>query len=383
MKTHKKCHSALLCLLLASVIILPRGRADESPAVEIVIVNGSAETRDGALVDACRLAVAKIHGGRVAGILMKTNERSGRFDETRDATELSFDGLLTNYSIKKESQPGIGSKLWKIQIEASVLRSFPDRFSGRIMVRIPSARELVRSGVNEKIAQNITIPIANWFANSRQFALLEREQESAIDDELDRAASNATATREKSRLGGQKTADIAILVEGGSISFNEYSTSFKNTSRQSHTCVADYSMVIKIIDVMTKGEVGREEISISAKKSTSDPQRSRNEAVAAMTDDLTAMLSGVGLQILAHLDCTRLSVNKNGKIDWVSPDHELSMKNFTAVRLFQILDGTNTERNSLGTFKLIDSGGNLSVDQLNDDFPFEEIIQFYPYSTNE
>jgi hypothetical protein len=235
--------------------------------------------------------------------------------------------------------------------------------------------------MNEGIAQNISIGIAAWFANSSQFALLEREQEFVIDDELERAASNATSTREKSRLGGQKTADIAILVEGGSVTFNEHSTSFKNTSRQSHTCVAEASMIIKIIDVMTKGEVGREIISMSAKKSTSDSQRSRNEAVAAMVDGVTTSVSRVGLQIFGHLDCTRLSVNESGTIDWISPDRGFSVENLTAVRLYQLVDGTNGDPKLLGTFKLIDEGKKLSVDQLNVDFPFGESIKFYPYLT--
>lgn len=383
MNNHKKLHFILLFPIMTAIMFCPKISANEGPAVELVIVSGSAETRDGALVDACRLAVAKIHGGRVAGILLKTNERSGRFDETRDATALTFDGLLTNYSIKKELRPVLGRKLWQIQIEASVLRSFPDKFSGRIMVRAPSASDLLRSGMDERIAQTIALRIADVFANSRQFALLEREQESVIDDELVRAASNATSTRDKSRLGGQKTADIAILVEGGGIKFKEHSTSFKNTSRQSHTCVAEASMVIKIIDVMTKGEVGREEISVSAKKSTSDSHRSRNEAVAAMIDNLTMVFPEVGLRIFAHLDCTRLSVNQNGTIDWISPERSINFENFSSVRLYQIVDEANAVPKSLGTFELIDAGRRLSLDQLNDDFPFDESIQFYPYPTQQ
>jgi hypothetical protein len=372
----------LVFSLIVAVMLMPLAKANEEPVVERVSVTGTAETRDGALIDACRLAIAKVHGSRVVGVLFKTNEKSRGFKETRDLTALSFDGILTKYEIKNESQPGLTRKLWSIEIEASVLRSFPDRFAGRVMVRTPTNADLIRSGMDQGISQNVSKGISQWFANSKQFALLEREQEQMIDDELGRAATDDASAREKSRLSGQKIADIVILTEGGVLTFTEHSTSFKNISRQSHTCTAQTNLTIKVIDVMTKGEIGREELVISVKKSSGDAQESRMKALGALGDALQENLSGMGLQILSHLECTKLKVDQDGTVHLISPATGVSLKNFNIIRLSQTQEKTKDSK-IFGEFKLIDSGSKLSFELTKDEFPFGEILEFYPIKQKE
>ena len=84
-----------------------------------VEATGSAKTRDGALVDACRLAVAQVHGGLISGSLLKTNEVRGdlvigsTFEETRDSSTLSFGGLLLNYKVISQTEPTSEGGVWK------------------------------------------------------------------------------------------------------------------------------------------------------------------------------------------------------------------------------------------------------------------------------
>lgn len=297
-------------------------QAADAPEVTRVRSSGTGETRDGALVDACRLAVAQVHGGRIIGVLIKTNEKenkssaingnmniaSGRdtiiggsgpqFVETRDVTALSFDGLLVRYSLVSQSEPGAGRGQWTVVIDADVLKALPDRFKGRIAVVTPSQAKLEAKTGHPELAKVIGRAIQGWFANSPQFVLLEREDESDLDEELARAGGGQSATAEKSKLSAQKVADIVISFEGGELNWKEKSTSFKTTSRQSHTCEVSTELVFKLLDVSTKGEIGRASRTVSAKKSTTDPERSRDEAAKELGTQMGDNLRKTGLEII-------------------------------------------------------------------------------------
>ena len=67
--------SALVALVVLCCNKPNISQAADAPEVTRVRSTGTGETRDGALVDACRLAVAQVHGGRILGGLIKTNEK--------------------------------------------------------------------------------------------------------------------------------------------------------------------------------------------------------------------------------------------------------------------------------------------------------------------
>jgi hypothetical protein len=314
--------SALVALVVLCCNKPNISQAADAPEVTRVRSTGTGETRDGALVDACRLAVAQVHGGRIIGGLIKTNEKesksttingdttiaSGRdtiiggsgpqFVETRDATALSFDGLLVRYSLVSQSEPGAGRNQWAVVIDADVLKALPDRFKGRIAVVTPSQAKLEAKTGHPDLAKAIGRAIQSWFANVPQFVLLEREDESDLDEELSRAGGGQTAVAEKSKLSAQKVADIVISFEGGELKWKEKSTSFKTTSRQSHTCEVSTDLVLKVLDVSTKGEIGRASRHVSAKKSSTDPERSREEAAKELGTQMGDALRKTGLEII-------------------------------------------------------------------------------------
>jgi hypothetical protein len=314
--------SALVTLVVLCCNKPNISQAADAPEVTRVRSTGTGETRDGALVDACRLAVAQVHGGRIIGGLIKTNEKesksttingdttiaSGRdtiiggsgpqFVETRDATALSFDGLLVRYSLVSQSEPRASRNQWAVVIDADVLKALPDRFKGRIAVVTPSQAKLEAKTGHPDLAKAIGRAIQGWFANVPQFVLLEREDESDLDEELSRAGGGQTAVAEKSKLSAQKVADIVISFEGGELKWKEKSTSFKTTSRQSHTCEVSTDLVFKVLDVSTKGEIGRASRHVSAKKSSTDPERSREEAAKELGTQMGDALRKTGLEII-------------------------------------------------------------------------------------
>jgi len=320
MKAIKHYLAIALVFLCCNKPIVSHGA--DAPEFARVRSSGTGETRDGALVDACRLAVAQVHGGRITGALIKTNEKESKsttisgnttiasggdtviggsgsqFVETRDATALSFDGLLVRYSLVSQIEPISGRNQWTVVIDADVLKALPDRFKGRIAVVTPSLAKIEAETGDPELAKAVGSAIQGWFANSPQFVLLERENESDLDEELHRAGGNQTAIAEKSKLSAEKVADILINLEGGELRWKEKSTSFKTTSRQSYTCEVSIDLVFKLLDVATKGEIGRSSRTVSGKKSTTDPERSRTEALIELETQLDEILRETGLEVV-------------------------------------------------------------------------------------
>lgn len=388
-------HLVRLALLTLFVLCCskPSTAGAESPEVVRVRSTGSAETRDGALVDACRLAVAQIHGGRVVGALLKTNEKDRKalvvsggsslvvepgspFVETRDSTALSFDGLLVRYSLVSQDSPGIGRNLWKVVIDADVLKALPDRFEGRIMVVTPTEAKLLEKVGEKSIAGELARAVQSWFANTKQFALLERTDESILDDELARAADGSTAVAEKSKLSSGKAADIVINIEGGELEFSNKSTSFKTTSRQSHTCEVHSSLIFKIIDVATKGEIGRATVALVAKKSSTDPEQSRAEAIQELVGSIRGIVPTAGLQIMSYLDSARIIIGTDGEVTVTSPHKGISLKGINAIRLSKPI--TNSDPAELGIFELSADGSRLAPGWQDRGITEGQILSFMP-----
>jgi hypothetical protein len=369
--------------------------ASDAPAVAKVRVTGSGETRDGALVDACRLAVAQVHGSRVVGTLVKTNEKAGelradadgksitiapvgQFVETRDQTALSFGGLLVKYALVSQTPTKDDNPLWQIVIDADVLKAIPDRFEGRVMVVTPTTASLQAKMGEASFAKKLAHSIDGWFANSLQFALLERNDETAVDGELDRAGSNTAAIAEKSKLNAAKVADVVIGVEGGELTFTERSTSFKTTSRQSHTCEVSTTLTFKALDVATKGELGRAVVELSGVKSATDPRVSKAMAIKALSDNLHKQLPVVGMQMMYHLDATRLSVAADGSLSVITPSKDTSLRGIEALRLWCRNDSGKTIE--LGVFELTEEGDALAKGWDTRGISEGQILSFLPIS---
>ena len=344
----------------------------ENPSTISVTQTGAAKSRDGALVDACRLAVAQIHGTRVTGSLIKTNanltlkaaasgtngsssEREelqldvGR--EVQDQTQITFGGLLAAYKVTNERQPKNATDLWEITIAADVLTTIPDRFEGRTAVVVPSVpflSQAINMGPRDvRFVTSLRSSIEGWFANNSSFVILERNRaaESFLDSELRRASSSGAARAEQSKLGMEKTADIVLIVESPGVFFETSSTSFKRLKTQAHTCQANLQLIFKLIDGATKGEISRETVNLKAKATSKDPESAKHSSLAKMNQSFNRKLDFAGLRFLGALDCNRLRIGKGGALEVLSPRKSIDFKAYGSLQLRFVAksDGSSVE----------------------------------------
>ena len=330
--------SALLAL--AWVGSIGSAFAIDSKKVEVQVdAVGTAETRERAVVDACRLAVAKVHGTRVLGHMSNTDFSTVKLDvgvnekgdksslkleggayATRDNTGISFDGYLLRFEIKKEEKLKNGR--WSIDIQATVLGNAPDRFEGKEAVVLPSVKRIAKGLVGkgappeavEAIARSLHRWVGETFSNHPNFVLLEREDEGALDSELQRAAGDNSAVREKSKLRSEKTADIVVeirceplVVEQQEIKFNLAPTLNKAQVRLNGS--------IRLLDVSTKGEICRSSFSVENPKPATAPDSAAaavSKAVNEVEKNLQPALRSLRFDVFSKLGMANVIFGEEG-----------------------------------------------------------------------
>ena len=300
----------LSCISIYSIVTCSVLLADPPNESVQVTATGSAETRDSALIDACRLAVAKVHGTRILGVMSNRNSDGikidasgnhgstnsalsvfGRTTDVADNTSMTFGGLLLKYEVVNEQKESGPTGRWKMQIKGDVLNTIPDRFAGRQAVVIPSvdrilsklkSSDLSRDNL-ENLATKLHDSVRDIFANNPQFVLLERENEDVINQELNRAQGSNAAVTEQSKLQGEKAADIVVEILPNPIKVESKTFTFENTPSLQKAKIS-VSGLIKLLDVSTKGEIGSTKFDVANPKLVSAAGDKSNAISKAMSE---------------------------------------------------------------------------------------------------
>jgi hypothetical protein len=302
---------------------------------------GSAETRDSALIDACRLAIAKVHGTRMLGVMSNRNSDGikidaaghsggkeaglsvfGRTTDVGDNTSMTFGGLLLRYEVVKEEKESGPTGRWKVHVKGDVLNTIPDKFAGRQSVRLPSVEEISKKMVTssappeliQEVAQSLQMAIRSVFANHPQFVILERENESVLNEELARAQGGNAAVLEQSKLQGEKVADILVQVQAQPIKVNVNTVTFEEAPSLQKVQI-QISGMIQLLDLSTKGEIGS--VQFEAKNPKAIPSAGEvAPAVAKAFEDLKSNLDNslrsAKCNLLARLGLANMVYSKSG-----------------------------------------------------------------------
>jgi len=307
-----------------------------------VTATGSAETRDSALIDACRLAIGKVHGTRILGVMANRNSDGlkidaaghqgskdtsfsvfGRTTDVADNTSMTFGGLLLRYEVLEEQKDTGPTGRWKIQIKGDVLNTIPDKFAGRLAVVLPSVNRIVSKMKSpdlspeaiEALARKLHDSVRDIFANHPQFVLLERENEDILNEELNRAQGSNAAVMEQSKLGGEKVADIVVEILPNPAKVELKTYTFENTPPLQKVKV-HVSGLIKLLDLSTKGEIGSTKFDAANPKAVSsagDVNNAISKAVNELNDTLDESMRTAKRNILTSLGLANLLYTNTGE----------------------------------------------------------------------
>jgi len=302
---------------------------------------GSAETRDSALIDACRLAIAKVHGTRMLGVMSNRNSDGikidaaghsggkeaglsvfGRTTDVGDNTSMTFGGLLLRYEVVKEEKESGPTGRWKVHVKGDVLNTLPDKFAGRQSVKLPAvqkiASKLVSAGASpelvQEIAQALQTAVRNTFENHPQFVILDRENDDEINEELALANDDNAAVIEKSKLKGKKVADIIVIVNPEPIKVTVNTVTFEEAPPLQKVQI-QISGLFLLKDPTTGGEIGS--VKFEAKNPKAIPSAGEiAPAVAKAFEDLKSNLDNslrsAKCNLLGRLGLANMVYSKSG-----------------------------------------------------------------------
>jgi len=329
----------LIGILFAVFSTTVEGETAKPGEVQVASV-GTGETRDAALVDACRLAVAKVHGTRVLGRLGNkdysgqksatfkdsfnnmTSGTEGKSFSVADNTEMSFDGLLRRFEVKKEERLANGR--WSVSILADVVDTIPDRFAGKQAIVLPTVAK-IESGMSsdnvspatiKEVAQSLHDALRDTFANQPQFVILERESEDAVNDELERASMGNAAVKEQSKLKGEKVADIVVVVKGTPLKVSVNTTKFESTPPLQKVMIQERG-TINLIDVSTKGEICSSVFEAANAKpvpSAGEIEPAVEKAMKEFKSNLNESLRSAKVDLMGKLGIANLACQKAGSL---------------------------------------------------------------------
>ena len=171
-----------------------------------------------------------------------------------------------------------------------------------------------------------------------------------------------------------------IIVQGGKIDFAERSTKFE-LAGEVHRCQARTSMIIKAVDVATKGEVGRSSLNMeSSLKSSRDRMAARGDAVRELNDKLVSILPLSELEIMSSLGLTRCRVDVDGAVTILSPSRSIDLSKLREIQLRDTSVGNPDESRSgvIGSFKIDSVKMVLDIQTTKVQFDSAKIYAFTP-----
>ena len=379
--------SRFLGISVASFLCAFTAIAETPKGYVEVTATGSAETRDSALIDACRLAIAKVHGTRILGVMANRNSEGlkidaaghqgstdasfsvfGRTTDVGDNTSMTFGGLLLRYEVLNEEKDNGPTGRWKIQIKGDVLNTIPDKFAGRQAVVLPSVDRILSKmnspdlspEISESLARKLHDSVRDIFANHPQFVLLERENEDILNEELNRAQGSNSAVKEQSKLQGEKVADIVVEILPNPSKVEVKTFTFENTPPLQKVKVK-VSGLIKLLDLSTKGEIGSTRFEAANPKSVSaagDVNNAVAKAVNELSDGFDDSMRVAKRNILSSLGLANVLFTTAGEFAFAGGFDSRLVSNGERVVVWKEESGAKTKVRE-GEIDLVASGFNF------------------------
>ena len=215
------------------MVLLP-GLALAATEIRTVDAEATGIDREQAIFNALGDAVRQVRGAQISAsrkVQSALSRMSVRTDDGREAsveiqkgsssqTSVTAQGLISGYRVLSVTDTPSGGKLARLTVQVPVYRSPGNPDDGRWrMAAYPvwAARAFYEVGSQrlsrEEVSDRMTQAIAEALVQSRRFAMLARDKESAIISERARMAGEDVPVEEKAMLGNELGAEYLITAQ--------------------------------------------------------------------------------------------------------------------------------------------------------------------------
>ena len=282
--------------------------AFEVGKTEMVVVSseGFGDSAPTAVNEAMRLAIMQVNGASIDmkqvntqfGLDATTNQtavtmRAAAFS---DAVRTRSGGVIQNFKIINLAEPTQAGGKFKASIEASIAKfSAPADMKKVKLVVAPLRFDRASIPMGDRnvpaaeVGAQLRQRIQDALANTGRFAVLDREFNPAIQEELDMISDGQAPKGEVAKLGQAATADVIWIGKINGLAYNKSVRNLQTSDRQLVSYSGGWSISEKLVNVATRQVMASDSLRGSAPSTAPTTLGSgvnSGKVLGNMTDDL-------------------------------------------------------------------------------------------------
>ena len=223
-----------------------------------VEVNGVGATERSAINDALTQAVSQINGTQIASTTaLKTSEISNgesvlSNEEFRQAIKKKTKGVIKEYQVLSKKPSSAGAGLIDVAVRVTVAKYNAGKQSKRLRIVVApfsSSKTINKWKKVDEFKIEITKSISNYLTQTRKFAMLDRENLKAQENELSLISSGKTPVEDLARLGQKLSTDLIIVGNVSAIHYHKKKVKLKISGKELITYNQGARITFRVIDV--------------------------------------------------------------------------------------------------------------------------------------
>lgn len=240
--------------------------------VEVVAVkvDGVGPTRNAAILDGLNLAVRQVNGAPLAGISINSQgsldygqEGPNDFGITNETVLSVTQGSVKGFTILAEKQdaktqddpstPG-----WRMSLNVEVNKYKPSAAAKMTKIMVVTPRMTSRSFAigdqtmnADEVGSALRDQIGEVITKSGRFAVIDRQFDDEINQELSQIAPGTTANQEIAKLGQRLTVDLLVIPEVKRLAYVKSGRTLRYSGRELRSYSGSIEMTFHVVNVAT------------------------------------------------------------------------------------------------------------------------------------
>jgi curli biogenesis system outer membrane secretion channel CsgG len=277
---------------------------------ETTTAQGFGASAGEAVAEAMKLALLHVNGASVQSstvsakygldVTLNQDSASLRANSFADVVATRSGGVIQNLKVLELKEPSATNKQFAAKIEAKIAKFTPSADMNKIKVvigKIQFDRATIPMGDRQLDARDVASVlkqrISDALVQTGRFAILDREESSDIDAELDMIRSGDAPSAEQAKLSQAATADIIWSAKISSLGYNRHARRLNTSDRELVSYSGGWAMTEKLVNIATRQVMGSSALQGSA-PSTEPTTLSRgvdsDRIYQDMTNDIAAQV---------------------------------------------------------------------------------------------
>lgn len=271
-----------------------------------VTASGFGASASEAVAEAMKLAILQVNGASIdmsslsvkygLDVTLGKDSASLRAQEFTDVVRQKSGGVIQGFKVLELVEPGLLDKRYKASIEASIASfSAPESLKKIKLVvaplKFPSATITVggTSVPSAEVAANVRQRVVDALVNSGRFAVLDREFNAELEQELDMIAGGQAPAAEQAKLAQAASADVIWTGKVSSMAYNRHAQQLRASNRELVSYSGGWVLSQKLVNVATRQVMVADSLqgkAPSTEATTMDPGVDGRKVLEDMSNDL-------------------------------------------------------------------------------------------------